>query len=137
VITFTGEPEERDLDIVGAPTVELNVIVDNPQADVFVRLCDVDPRGASMNFADAIRRLDPDAPAGRVQHMVLTLDPCAHRLGKGHRLRLLVSGGAHPRYARNLGTGEPLASGTRMTPSKHTVQHAESRVVLSTGRNLD
>jgi uncharacterized protein len=137
VITFTGDPVERDLDIMGAPMVELDVIVDNPQADVFVRLCDVDSRGASMNFADAIRRLDPDVPAGQVQHVVLTLDPCAHRLARGHRLRLLVSGGAHPRYARNLGAGEPLATGTRMTPSKHTIQHGKSRVVLPIGRSLD
>jgi uncharacterized protein len=31
-----------------------------------------------------------------------------------NRLRLQVSGGAHPRFARNTGTGEPLATGTRL-----------------------
>ena len=39
-------------------------------------------------------------------------DP-AHRFRAGHRIRLQVSGGAHPRYARNLGTGEPLGEATR------------------------
>jgi putative CocE/NonD family hydrolase len=130
VITFTSVPVERDLDIAGTSMVELDISVDNPYADVFVRLCDVDARGTSLNFADAIRRLDPAVPAGQLQHVTLDLDPCAHRLRTGHRLRLLVSGGAHPRYARNLGTGEPLATGKNMKPSMHLVQHSNSRVVL-------
>jgi putative CocE/NonD family hydrolase len=130
VITFTSFPVERDLDIAGTPVVELDISVDNPCADVFVRLCDVDSRGMSMNFTDAIRRLDPGVPAGQLQHLTMDLDPCAHRLRNGHRLRLLLSGGAHPRYARNLGTVEPLATGTNMRPSVHLVEHSNSRVVL-------
>lgn len=110
--------------------MELDISVDNPYADVLVRLCDVDARGTSLNFADAIRRLDPAVPAGQVRHVTLDLDPCAHRLRTGHRLRLLLSGGAHPRYARNLGTGEPLATGKTMKPSMHIVLHSNSRVVL-------
>lgn len=130
ILTFTSDPVERDLDIIGTSVVQLEISVDNPYADVFVRLCDVDARGASLNFTDAICRLDPAVPAGQVQHLTLGLDPCAHRLPRGHRLRLLVSGGAHPRYARNLGTGEPLATGKKMNPSAHIVQHSNSRVVL-------
>ena len=38
----------------------------------------------------------------------------AHRFRQGHRLRLQVSSGAHPRWSRNLGTGEPLATGVSM-----------------------
>jgi uncharacterized protein len=130
VVTFTSLPAERDLVIVGASVLELDISVDNPNADVFARLCDVDGRGVSQNFADGIRRLDSAVPAGQVQHLTLNLDPCAHRLPRGHRLRLLLSGGAHPRYARNLGTGEPLARGKNMKVSTHTVHHANSRVVL-------
>jgi uncharacterized protein len=51
-------------------------------------------------------------------------------LSAGHRLCLLLSGGAHPRYARNMGTGEPLATGKNMKPSMHLVQRSNSRVVL-------
>jgi len=109
---------------------DLDISVGNPYADVFVRLCDVDARGTSLNFADAIRRLDPAVPAGQLQHVTLDLDPCAHSLRTGHRLRLLLSGGSNPRYARNLGTGEPLATGKNMKPSMHLAQHSKSRVVL-------
>jgi hypothetical protein len=34
------------------------------------------------------------------------------QLKRGHRIRAQVSSGAFPRFARNLGTGEPLATGT-------------------------
>ncbi|WP_375335652.1 hypothetical protein [Blastococcus sp. TML/C7B] len=33
-----------------------------------------------------------------------------------------VSGGAHPRYARNLGTGEPLGKATRSRPVTHRIR---------------
>jgi uncharacterized protein len=38
--------------------------------------------------------------------------PVAWRLEVGHRLRLLVAAGAFPRFARNLGLGEPIAIAT-------------------------
>jgi predicted acyl esterase len=40
----------------------------------------------------------------------------AHRFGARHRLRVQVSGGAHPRFARNTGTGEAPATATRLVP---------------------
>jgi predicted acyl esterase len=40
-----------------------------------------------------------------------------------HRIRLQVSGGAHPRYGRNLGTPEPFATNTRLQASDRTVVH--------------
>jgi hypothetical protein len=36
--------------------------------------------------------------------------PTAYRFKRGHCLRVQVSSGAFPRFARNLGTGEPLAT---------------------------
>ena len=33
--------------------------------------------------------------------------PIGHRFAAGHRVRVQVSSGSHPVYARNLGTGEP------------------------------
>lgn len=67
-----------------------------------------------------------------LQHLRLTLDGCFHRLAAGHRLRLQVSGGAHPRYARSLGTDGAAVDGSKLAPCVHTVRCAESRVVLPT-----
>src|SRR4029077_25098 len=117
-------------DMIGSPQVELELKVDNPQADVLVRLCDVDTRGRSHNVTDAVQRLDASVPPNTVQRVTVTLSPCAHRLLAGHSLRLQVSGGAHPRFVRNYGTGEPLTTGERLVPSEHTVLHSGTRVVL-------
>jgi putative CocE/NonD family hydrolase len=130
VVTFAGEPLDRPWEICGRPVLSLALSVGNPHADVFVRLCDVDPKGRARNIADAFRRLDPAVPAGDLEHLSLDLDPCHHRVESGHRLVLLVAGGAHPRYARNLGTGEPVASGTALAAQPHTVHHASSTLRL-------
>jgi predicted acyl esterase len=37
-----------------------------------------------------------------------------HRFAAGHRIRLQVSSGAHPRYARNPGTGADPATATAL-----------------------
>jgi putative CocE/NonD family hydrolase len=130
VVTFTGEPLDRPWEICGRPALSLALSVSNPHADVFVRLCDIDPKGRARNVADAFRRLDPAVPAGDVQHLSLDLDPCYHRVESGHRLVLLVAGGAHPRYARNLGKGDPVATGTALTAQPHTVHHADTTLRL-------
>ena len=130
VLTFTSDPLPAAVDLAGSPVAELAVEVDNPYADVFARLCDVDRRGRSRNVADRLLRLDPAVPAGTVQRLALVLDPCFHRVRPGHRLRLQVSGGAFPRYARNLGTDGTPAEGHVMRPSVHTVHCPQSRLVL-------
>jgi predicted acyl esterase len=61
--------------------------------------------------------------------------PTAHRFAAGHRIRLQVSSGAHPRYARNLGSGEPLATGTTLRVAEQAVYHGPgcpSAVLLPT-----
>ena len=53
--------------------------------------------------------------------------PTAHRFRPGHRIRLQVSSGAHPRYARNPGTGEPLATASSLSVAEQTVHHDPTR----------
>jgi predicted acyl esterase len=47
--------------------------------------------------------------------------PAGHRFERGHRLRIQVASGAHPVYARNLGTGEPPLTATAMRAADQTV----------------
>ena len=49
--------------------------------------------------------------------------PMGHRFAAGHRIRLQVSSGAHPRYARNPGTGEDLAVASAMRAVDVEVMH--------------
>jgi predicted acyl esterase len=93
-------------------------------------MCDVDRKGRSHNITDTLVRLDPTVPAGEIQHVTARLSPCAHRVRQGHRIRLQLSGGAHPQYARNLGAGEPVATGNGLKPVQHTIHHENTRLML-------
>jgi predicted acyl esterase len=58
----------------------------------------------------------------------LELDPVAYRFRAGSRIRVMIAGGSHPRFARNLGTGEAVISGRSMKSATHTVHHGEGGV---------
>ncbi|MGE2717792.1 CocE/NonD family hydrolase [Mycolicibacterium litorale] len=118
VLAFTGDPLPADLYVVGTPAVELTHSCDNPHRDLFVRLSEVDRKGRSRNVTDGFRRLTGGDGVVR-----LDLDAVAHRFRAGSRLRLMIAGGSHPRFARNLGTGEPPISGRTTVPATHTVHH--------------
>ncbi|AEA24277.1 hydrolase CocE/NonD family protein [Pseudonocardia dioxanivorans CB1190] len=128
VVTFTGEALTETVEVAGTIVVELAHRSDNPHADLFVRICDVDERGRSFNVTDGFARL---TDADREQVVRVELAGTAHRFGPGHRIRLQVSGGAHPRLARNLGSGEPAATGSTLRPSARTLPvDGRSRVLL-------
>jgi putative CocE/NonD family hydrolase len=126
VLVFTSEPMQADLDVIGPISVEVYVRSSLEHTDFFAKLCDVDPSGKSTNLCDGILRLSPGSlpaePDG-TKKVVIRLWPTANRFRSGHRIRVHVSSGAHPRFARNLGTGEPLASGTNMLAAEQTVYH--------------
>jgi len=129
VLSFTTDPLAADIYVTGTPVVELAHHSDNPHFDVFVRISEVNERGRSRNVSDGFRRFQAN-PAEPIR---IELDPIAHRFRTGSRIRVLVAGGSHPRFARNLGTGEPLLTGHRMVPATHTVHHGAggvSRVML-------
>lgn len=131
VLDFTGDPLAADLYVVGNPVIELSHSCDNPNNDVFVRLSEVDPHGRSTNVTDGFIRRTTDSGVIR-----LTLDAVAHRFPAGSRLRVMVAGGSHPRFVRNLGTAEPPISGTTMRTQRHTIHHGAggvSRLVLPAG----
>ena len=95
--------------------------------DVFVRVCDVHPDGAvvqRVRRAAALRRPAPSTrDADGVFVAAFALWPIGHRFAAGHRLRIQVSSGSHPVYARNLGTGEPAATAVDMVANDVTVHH--------------
>jgi uncharacterized protein len=127
VLVYTSAPLDRDLEIIGPVSAELFVESSLDHTDFFVRLCDTAPSGKTVNLCDGLVRLSPGAPA-RDEHgrreVRVDLWPTAHRFSKGHRVRVLVSSGAHPRFARNPGSGEPLATATTLLASDQAVHHS-------------
>jgi hypothetical protein len=126
VLVFTGAPLREPLEVIGPVSLRLRVRASHPNFDVFARLCDVDTRGRSWDICDGLIRLGgpgAQAPAPDPADVVVPMGATAHRFGPGHRLRVQVSGGAHPRYLRNTGTSEPLASATRLVPVSIEITH--------------
>jgi uncharacterized protein len=118
VLTYTTEPLAATREALGHVLVELWIRASLPFFDVFARVCDVDPQGVSLNVCDALASVAP----GRYEQaddgawtVSFQLWPIGHRFAAGHRIRLQVSSGAHPRYARNPGTGEDPATATAAT----------------------
>ncbi|MGH7665743.1 MAG: CocE/NonD family hydrolase [Candidatus Dormibacteria bacterium] len=126
VLTYTTDPLDEDIEIVGTVSVELFTRSSLPFRDFFCRLCDVDRKGKSTNICDGIIRLTPDntapQPDGTCQ-TVVEMWPTAYRFKAGDRVRLQVSSGSHPRFARNTGTGEPLATTTTLVAADQEVFH--------------
>jgi putative CocE/NonD family hydrolase len=126
VLTYTSPPLEEDLEVIGEVTAELHVRSSLGYTDFFARLCDVAPGGRSTNLCDGLVRLWPGRlplDPGGVCRVDVALGATACCFRKGHRLRLQVSSGAHPRFARNLGGGEPLATATTMKVARQEVFH--------------
>ncbi|RKN50679.1 CocE/NonD family hydrolase [Micromonospora endolithica] len=129
VVVWTGAPLREAIEVIGPAHAEIHVRSELSHLDVFVRLCDVDRRGRSWNVCDGLVRVTPGRfpSADGVVRVPVELWPVAHRFRRGHRLRVQVSGGAHPRYARNPGTGEPLGAAVTLRAGWREILHDPDR----------
>jgi putative CocE/NonD family hydrolase len=134
VLSYTSEPLEEGLTIIGQTRVTLRARATVPNVDFFLRLCDVGLTGISTNVCDGLFRVTPQSPRDPdgSWRLDFTLHAAAHSFRPGHRLRLQVSSGAHPRYARNLGTDEPVGTATRMVANDVEIFHDGSVIGLAT-----
>ncbi|WP_440106073.1 CocE/NonD family hydrolase [Streptosporangium sp. H16] len=125
VLTFTTAPLTEDVEVIGPVRVRLYARSSIPHVDYFARLCEVSPRGRSLNLCDGIVRLNQpgDPHTGGIRAVDIELWPLAHRFVRGHRIRLQISSGAHPRFGRNPGTGQPPATGRELRASEHEIFH--------------
>jgi putative CocE/NonD family hydrolase len=110
VLTYTSGPLSAPVEVVGPVSATIQVRVEGENFDTFVRLCDVTPDGVSTNVCDGLVRSGPSPGGDGIRSVRVPLWPTAYRFDAGHRIRVQVSGGAHPRFARNPGTGAPLGA---------------------------
>lgn len=98
-LIFDSEPLEADLELLGAPELELRLESDRPVAMVAVRLSDVRPDGKVTRVTYGILNLThreshehPKAlEPGKAYDVRVQLNHIAQRIPKGHRYRLAVS----------------------------------------------
>jgi hypothetical protein len=126
VLCYTTPPLAQEVEIVGQVQLTLFAHSSLSHTDFFGRLCDVAPDGRSINICDGLFRVVPGR--GEIQadgslQVKLDLWATAHRFQPGHRIRLQVSSGAHPRWNRNLGTGDDPSTSTRMLVAEQTIYH--------------
>ena len=128
VLCYTGSPFDKDNTMIGPVSVDFFVKSSLENTDFFARLCDVSRNNRSTNICDGLIRLKPSdcaehrGPDG-VVHITFDLWPTAYCFLKEHRLRLQVSSGAHPRFIRNLGSGEPLGTATTFRTAHQEIFH--------------
>ena len=126
VLIYTSAVLEHNVEVIGPVTAELYVRSSLQHTDFFARLCVVEPSGTSINVCDGIVRLIPGYPVPQADgslRIQIDLWPTAYRFRRGQRIRVQVSSGAHPRFARNLGSGEPLATATTLRVADQTIYH--------------
>jgi hypothetical protein len=130
VLIYTSDPMLEDVTVAGPITAELHVRSSLEHTDFVVRLCDVSPKGRSENLSDGVVRLGSGPGDGTSvgaddgsMRVRIAMWPTAHTFGRGHRIRIQVSSGAHPLFARNLGTSDPLAGATTWRAAEQEVLH--------------
>ena len=140
VVTYSTPPLGATVEAIGPVGVELWVRADSEHFDLFARVCDVDREGASWNVCDAVMSVAPgrlQRSSGGAWQAAFDLWPMGHRFAAGHRIRLQVSSGAHPRYARNPGTGEDPATATTLRAVEvellHDSEHPSALVLPAMG----
>jgi len=126
-LDFTGSVLTAPLEVIGNPVVNLAHSTDNPHADLYVRLSEVTPDGVSRNVSEGFVRL---APNSRPDVIRIELDAIAHRFAEGNRVRLIIAGGSHPHWERNLGVSEDPATSSLMRPSRREIRLALSYLQL-------
>ncbi len=125
-LVFQTEPLEEDLELLGAPEVELTLSSDRPDAIVAVRLSDMRPDHqvtrlsyGLLNLTHRDSRQHPEKlEPGKSYTVRVPMNYIAERVPAGHRLRLTVST-----------VYWPLAW-TPPEPVKLTIKTGESRLIL-------
>jgi putative CocE/NonD family hydrolase len=127
VLVYTSAPLTADLLVIGAPSVTLCIHADAMSADYFVRLCCVDSSGRSANVCDGFARVDNSGQSTERTVVQLNLEPTAMRFRTGERLRVLIAGGAHPRWNRNSSAPDWDFSSMTLAAANQTVYYGPAQ----------
>ncbi len=126
ILTYTSEPLEENLYLIGEITVELSCCADAPSFDLCAVLSEVKSNGSVFNFSQGYCRKNA-SPEER-QLVRFDLQPTCIWIPRGSAIRLSVSAACFPAYPVNSGTADPRAIAAQiMTISLYP---QESRILL-------
>ena len=136
LLVYRTGPFPEPIDIAGPIDLELFFSTTARDTDFFASLVVVDEKGTVRTIGQPgkirARYLSGwDTPAlltpGKTYKAEIALWDVAHRVGKGQRLGIIIESHMFPFYARNLNTGEPNATATRMVAATQTIYHDAGR----------
>jgi len=98
-VVFQTAPLEEDLEILGAPVLNLRVAADQADGFVVARLCDVAPDGTSTRISFGVLNLShreshenpKSLEPGTFYSVAVKLNDTAQNFAAGHRIRLAIS----------------------------------------------
>jgi putative CocE/NonD family hydrolase len=131
VLVYSTPPLDKDLEVTGFITAEIQAATNAPDTDFTAMLVDVDPSGYARYLADGIVRAryrrsrekaEPVVP-GQIETYAIDLWATSNVFKAGHRLRLYVSSSNFPRFDRNPNTGESTAASARTVKAQQAVYH--------------
>lgn len=91
VLTFTSDPLDTPIRAVGPAALTLSVSGDAALQQFVAALIDVHPDGGAWNVSDGVVE-------SRRSRVTVDFGVIGHEFGRGHRIRIDVSGAAWPRY---------------------------------------
>jgi putative CocE/NonD family hydrolase len=103
-VTYTSDPLDEAVHVLGVPEVVVHLAVDAPVATLSVRLCDVAPDGSVglvsagvLNLTHRRSHTDPEAvPPGVVEEVRVPLRTAGYRWAAGHRIRVALASNVWP-----------------------------------------
>lgn len=121
----------QDIEITGPVSLDLYAKSSAVDTDFTGKLVDVAPDGFTQNLTEGIVRAryrrskaKPELmQPGQIYKFDIDLWSTSNVFPKGHRLRLGIASSNHPRFDRNLNTGEDIRFGRRYVPATNMVYH--------------
>jgi hypothetical protein len=136
VLIYKTAPMAASLEIGGPIELDLHFSTSAKDTDFFAYLVDIDEHDIMRLIgkpgkirAKYLEGWDKPTPlqSGKTYRATIALWDTAHRLEKGHRLGILIQSQMFPAFARNLNTGEPIKTATRMVAAHQTIYHDARR----------
>jgi hypothetical protein len=131
-LTFKTAILNAPVDMGGPISIDLWFTSSARDADFFASVVDIDPSGVArlvgipgklrVSYLSGWDSPRPIVP-GKLYRATLEHWDTAHRFLLGHRIGLILSSGSFPGYSRNPGTGERVATATRMVSARETIYH--------------
>ena len=137
VLVYTGPLLKSPYTVLGPVYATLFAASSAPDTDFVARLVDVYPDGRAICVTDGILRasaresypaprvIRPVAPSpiepGEVYEYVIDLWATGITFLPGHRIRVEVASSSHPRWERNLNTGEGAFGSSRAEVARQTI----------------